>query len=323
MSIQWHNKRQILALLSSDHFVSGEQLAQELAISRSAIQQQIEAMGEFGIDIYSVKGKGYKLATPICLLDETQLLQQLSNRCFYFNDIPSTNAFMLTHGQELKSGDICLAEYQSAGRGRRGRQWLSPYGHHIYASLYWRLEQGMPQAMGLSLVVACSIVTVLKQMGVSGLGLKWPNDIYLNDKKLAGILIELINSAEQACQLVIGFGINMSMSASQGELIDQPWSDLSTLESMPDKTELVIAVHKQLKQDLKRFEAAGLKDFIDAWQADDIFMGREVSLLMAPNEVTGIYKGIDEQGAVLLQTAQGLQAFVGGEISLRATNKMA
>ena len=78
---------------------------------------------------------------------------------------------MLTHGQELKSGDICLAEYQSAGRGRRGRQWLSPYGHHIYASLYWRLEQGMPQAMGLSLVVACSIVTVLKQMGVADLGL--------------------------------------------------------------------------------------------------------------------------------------------------------
>lgn len=319
MSMQWQTKRQILALLSAEHFVSGEHLAQTLGISRSAISQQVEAMAAFGIDVYSVKGKGYKLANPIALIDEASLLNRLDSRCFYFNEIPSTNGFLLSHGQELKSGDICVAEYQSAGRGRRGRTWQSPYGHHIYASMYWRLEQGMQQAMGLSLVVACSIVSVLKAMGVTGLGLKWPNDIYLDNKKLAGILVELINSQDKACQLVLGFGINMSMSASQGELIEQPWSDLSTQGSMPDKTELIIALHKQLRKDLTLFEAQGLGGFIGRWQEDDLFMGREVTLLMAPKEVTGTYRGIDAQGAVLVETPYGIQSYLGGEISLRAT----
>jgi BirA family biotin operon repressor/biotin-[acetyl-CoA-carboxylase] ligase len=318
MSTHWQTKRKILGLLSHHQFISGEWLAEQLGLSRAAISQQIDAMGEYGIDVFSVKGKGYKLANPIALIDEAKLLAGIDNRCFYFNEIPSTNEFMLTHGPELKSGDICLAEYQSAGRGRRGRSWQSPYGHHLYASMYWRLEHGLSQAMGLSLVVACSIVSVLKALGVTELGLKWPNDIYLDNKKLAGILVELINSAQKGCQLVIGFGINMSMSQSQGELIEQPWSDLSTLGTMPDKTALMIALHGQLKQDLVLFEAKGLGGFIERWQQDDLFMDREVTLLMVPNEVSGTYRGIDEQGALLLQTAQGLQAFVGGEISLRA-----
>ena len=225
---------------------------------------------------------------------------------------------MLSHTSELKSGDVCVAEYQSAGRGRRGRTWVSPYGHHLYFSQFWSFPQGMAQAMGLSLVVACSLVEVLKSFGVDNIGVKWPNNIYLNYKKLAGILIEMSGQADSECQLIIGIGVNMAMSEDQGKGIDQPWSDLSSLTDMPNKTDLVIALHKQLKRDIQLFEREGLASFKTRWQQADLFHGKEVRLLMGENHVDGICRGIDEQGAVLLETADGIQAYIGGEISLRA-----
>ena len=318
MSDHWGRKRQILALLSSGQFVSGEQLATDLGISRAAVNKHIDALETYGVAIYSVKGRGYKLANPISLIDASLLVQSIDNRCFYFDEIVSTNGFMLDHTTELKNGDVCVAEYQSAGRGRRGRTWVSPYGHHLYFSLFWTFPQGMAQAMGLSLVVACTLVEVLKSFGVENIGVKWPNDIYLDNKKLAGILIEMSGQADSQCQLIIGVGVNMAMSEEQGKGIDQPWSDLSELVDMPDKTALVIALQKQLKRDIQLFEREGLAAFKTRWQASDLFYGREIRLLMGEKSVEGICRGVDEQGAVLLETADGVQAFIGGEISLRA-----
>ncbi|MEL4257725.1 bifunctional biotin--[acetyl-CoA-carboxylase] ligase/biotin operon repressor BirA [Shewanella xiamenensis] len=318
MSDNWVRKREILGLLSSEHFVSGEELATQLGISRAAVSKHVDALEDYGVAIYSVKGRGYKLANPISLIDSARLIQSIDNRCFYFDEIPSTNGFMLSHTSELKSGDVCVAEYQSAGRGRRGRTWVSPYGHHLYFSQFWSFPQGMAQAMGLSLVVACSLVEVLKSFGVDNIGVKWPNDIYLNYKKLAGILIEMSGQADSECQLIIGIGVNMAMSEDQGKGIDQPWSDLSSLTDMPNKTDLVIALHKQLNRDIQLFEREGLAAFKTRWQQADLFHGKEIRLLMGENHVDGICRGIDEQGAVLLETADGIQAYIGGEISLRA-----
>lgn len=318
MSEHWGRKRQILALLSSGQFVSGEQLATELGISRAAVNKHIDALETYGVAIYSVKGRGYKLANPISLIDASLLVQSIDNRCFCFDEIASTNGFLLDHTTELKNGDVCVAEYQSAGRGRRGRTWVSPYGHHLYFSLFWTFPQGMAQAMGLSLVVACTLVEVLKSFGVENIGVKWPNDIYLDNKKLAGILIEMSGQADSQCQLIIGVGVNMAMSEEQGKGIDQPWSDLSELVDMPDKTALVIALQKQLKRDIQLFEREGFAAFKTRWQAADLFYGREIRLLMGEKSVEGICRGVDEQGAVLLETADGVQAFIGGEISLRA-----
>ncbi|MCE9688213.1 bifunctional biotin--[acetyl-CoA-carboxylase] ligase/biotin operon repressor BirA [Shewanella sp. AS16] len=317
MSDNWNRKRAILSLLNAGDFVSGEALADALGISRAAISKHIDTLETYGVEIYSVKGKGYKLATPVFLIDEPRLLQAIDNRCFYFDETSSTNAFLLSHAKELKSGDICIAEYQSAGRGRRGRTWVSPYGNHLYCSLFWGFSQGMAQAMGLSLVVACSLVKVLQELGVPELGVKWPNDIYLEHKKLAGVLIEMSGQADSECQLIIGIGLNMAMSDNQALAIEQPWNDLSHLASMPDKTELAIKLQQQLKRDLQLFEREGLPAFMSRWQAVDLFDGRPVRLLMGSNEIQGICRGIDEQGSLLLETDTGLQAYVGGEISLR------
>lgn len=320
MSEHWGRKREILTLLSHGQFVSGEQLANELGISRAAVSKHIDTLEAYGVALYSVKGRGYKLAHPISLINAARLVRSMDNRCFYFDEIPSTNGFMLSHTNELKNGDVCVAEYQSAGRGRRGRTWVSPYGHHLYFSLFWTFPQGMAQAMGLSLVVACSLVTVLKSFGVENVGVKWPNDIYLDHKKLAGILIEMSGQADSQCQIIIGIGVNMAMSEDQGKGIDQPWSDLSALAAMPDKTDLVIALQSQLKRDIQLFEREGLAAFKARWQAADLFYGRDIRLLLGDKSVDGICRGVDEQGAVLLETAAGIQAYIGGEISLRAVN---
>ncbi|MBO2589090.1 bifunctional biotin--[acetyl-CoA-carboxylase] ligase/biotin operon repressor BirA [Shewanella algae] len=317
MTEQWKRKREILQLLQQGEFVSGEKLAEQLGISRTAVSKHISALTAFGIDIFSVKGKGYKLARSLHLIDKPRLLSAIDNRCFYFDELGGTNTFLLNHVDELSNGDLCIAEYQSAGRGRRGRQWVSPYGSHLYFSMYWQFSQGLSQAMGLSLVVACSLVSVLESFGIAGLGVKWPNDIYLDGRKLAGVLIEMSGTADSECDLVIGIGLNMAMPAELGEQLDQPWSDLSGLEFMPNKTELAINLHKQLLKDLKLFETQGLAAFNTRWQSADIFAGQQVKLLLGEQQISGHYLGVDEQGGVILQTETGPQHFVGGEISLR------
>ncbi|MEC4729079.1 bifunctional biotin--[acetyl-CoA-carboxylase] ligase/biotin operon repressor BirA [Shewanella sp. D64] len=315
---QWQRKRDILLALSAEHFVSGESLASLLGVSRTAISNHISTLEEYGVDIFSVKGKGYKLANSLSLIDEAQLKRSIAQRCFYYDEIQSTNAFLLKHCEELSSGDICIAEYQSAGRGRRGRTWVSPYGCHLYCSMYWNLPQGMAQATGLSLVVACSLVKVLNGFNIEELGVKWPNDIYLDNKKLAGVLVEMNGQAGTECNLVIGIGINMSMSKTQGDKIDQPWSDLSQSQSLPTKTELAISLQHQLYNDLILFEKEGLSAFLTRWKQVDIFDGEVVKLLMGDKCINGICKGIDETGSILLKTDKGIESFVGGEISLRS-----
>ncbi|MCK8047302.1 bifunctional biotin--[acetyl-CoA-carboxylase] ligase/biotin operon repressor BirA [Shewanella sp. 1CM18E] len=317
MAEQWIRKREILTELATGTFVSGEALATQLGVSRTAVSNHISGLEEYGVDIYSVKGKGYRLNGPISLVNEAELKQQISSRCFYFDEIPSTNAFILKHAEDLVSGDICVAEYQSAGRGRRGRVWVSPYGCHLYFSMYWQFPQGMAQAMGLSLVVACSIVTVLEKLGVKEVGVKWPNDIYLESKKLAGVLIEMNGQTDSECNLVIGIGLNMAMGEQHAAQIDQPWSDLTGQQTMPDKTELLVLLQKQLHQDLTLFQGSGLTAFTGRWAAADLFEGQAVKLLMGQDEVHGICRGIDDQGAILLETDAGVQSFIGGEISLR------
>ncbi|MBT1446645.1 bifunctional biotin--[acetyl-CoA-carboxylase] ligase/biotin operon repressor BirA [Shewanella sp. JM162201] len=313
---QWQRKREILQLLGSGEFVSGEALAEQLGVSRTAVSNHIDVLESLGVSIFSVKGKGYRLATPVNLIDEARLKQGIDRRCFYFDDIASTNGFMLTHTDELESGDVCIAEHQSAGRGRRGRRWASPYGSHLYFSLFWRLEEGMNKAMGLSLVVGCSLAKVLADMGISGVGLKWPNDVYLDGKKLAGILIEMKGQADSNCELIIGIGVNLAMPDAAGADIDQPWADLQGV-GMPDKTDFAVRLQRQLQQDLSLFEEQGLNAFVERWQTADLYLGKQVNLLLADKVQSGICRGIDNQGALLLEQDGQVVSYIGGEISLR------
>ncbi|NRF31301.1 bifunctional biotin--[acetyl-CoA-carboxylase] ligase/biotin operon repressor BirA [Vibrio coralliilyticus] len=311
-------KLSILKALSQGGFHSGEELGDKLGVSRAAISKHIKGIQAWGVDVFRVQGKGYQLAKPMQLLDKEIVQNSLATRVELIPIIDSTNQYLLDRVDSLESGSVCLAEYQAKGRGRRGREWVSPFGSNLYLSMFWRLDAGMAAAMGLSLVVGVAIVEALEEMGLTGVKLKWPNDLYYHDKKLAGILVEMSGQAGAAANLVIGMGLNLMMSETT-EGITQPWASLDEVadNQQIDRNQLAISMITTLHKALDDYELYGMAGFVERWNRLDNFINRPVKLLMGPREISGIARGINEQGAVLLETENGLETFIGGEISLR------
>ncbi|ANQ22914.1 biotin--[acetyl-CoA-carboxylase] ligase [Vibrio natriegens] len=311
-------KLHILKTLSDGEFHSGEALGHDLGISRAAIAKHIKGLSEWGVDIYRIQGRGYQLAHPMQLLDETRLTDSSEPKLELIPVIDSTNQYLLERVNESEKGRVCVAEYQASGRGRRGRQWVSPFGSNLYLSMYWRLDAGMAAAMGLSLVIGIAAVEALEEMGIQGVKLKWPNDLYYQDKKLAGILVEMSGQAGGAANLVIGMGLNIGMPDKQPD-IDQPWTTLNQVcaDLRLDRTQLALTLIEHWKTILVDYEMMGLAGFVDRWNRLDNFIGRPVKLIMGAREVKGIVQGIDQQGGVVLETDNGLETYIGGEISLR------
>ncbi|HDN9014638.1 TPA: bifunctional biotin--[acetyl-CoA-carboxylase] ligase/biotin operon repressor BirA [Aeromonas salmonicida] len=312
-------RQTLITLLSDGQFHSGEQLGEQLGISRAAVGKHMAALKELGLDLFSLTGKGYRLAVPMALYDQAQL-QALAPMApvHCFPVIDSTNQYLLERVNQLQSGESCLAECQTAGRGRRGKPWVSPFGCQLILSMYWRLEQGMAAAMGLSLAVGVAVVQALESLGYPGVELKWPNDLYYQGRKLAGILVEMSGSAGASCNLVIGVGLNLAMPAREGERIDQAWSELRHIQpELVDRNLLAARMLGHLQQAMLTFEQQGLSHFVDDWNRLDHFAGRPVRLLMGEQEIRGIARGIDDRGALRLEMSEGIKFYLGGEISLR------
>ncbi|WP_421239362.1 bifunctional biotin--[acetyl-CoA-carboxylase] ligase/biotin operon repressor BirA [Aeromonas enteropelogenes] len=312
-------RQTLISLLSDGQFHSGEQLGEQLGISRAAVSKHMAALKGLGLDLFSLTGKGYRLAVPLALYDQAQL-QALAPMApiHCFPVIDSTNQFLLERVNQARAGECCLAECQTAGRGRRGKPWISPFGCQLILSMYWRLEQGMAAAMGLSLAVGVAVVEALESLGYQGVELKWPNDLYYQGRKLAGILVEMSGSAGASCHLVIGVGLNLAMPAREGERIDQAWAELRHINpELVDRNQLAARVIERLQIAMQTFEQRGLGSFVDAWNRLDHFAGRPVRLLMGDQEVRGIARGIDDRGALRLETEEGIKFYLGGEISLR------
>lgn len=311
----------LVALVADGEFHSGEQLGEALGMSRAAINKHIQTLKSWGLDVYTVTGKGYSLPGPIQLLDEEVILSHLHQP--YLAVIPvidSTNQYLLDRMDKLPSGYACIAEYQQAGRGRRGRKWFSPFGSNLYMSMYWRLEQGPAAAMGLSLVIGIIMAEVIQSLGAPDVRVKWPNDLYLNDRKLAGILVELTGKTGDAAQIVIGAGVNLLMRSEGTAEINQGWINLQEAGVDIDRNELAAKLINSLREALPIFERDGLAPFVSRWEALDNFINRPVKLLIGDREVYGIARGIDKQGGLLLEQDGVIKSWVGGEISLRPDN---
>ncbi|OEE64765.1 biotin--[acetyl-CoA-carboxylase] synthetase [Enterovibrio norvegicus FF-33] len=308
----------LIKILADGQFHSGEKLGQELGMSRAAISKHIKVLQQWGLDVFRVQGKGYCLPSALDLLEEQPLRAKLNTTDFSLIPvIGSTNQYLLDRVGQLASGTACLAEYQQTGRGRRGRTWFSPFGANLYLSMYWRLDAGMAAAMGLSLVVGVSMAETLAQLGAENVKVKWPNDLYWNDRKLAGILVEMTGQAGEAAHLVIGMGLNVAMPDT--DAVDQDWANLKdTCHTLPDKNKLAAALINGVTDALKQYEETGMTGFVERWDRYDNFNGRAVKLLLGERVVKGIARGINEQGALLLETEAGITPYLGGEISLRA-----
>ncbi len=308
----------LLRLLADGDFHSGEQLGRQLGVSRAAVHKQIQGLAELGLDCQAVNGRGYRLSQPLLLLQPecwatppTELAWALS--------LDSTNAALMRQRRQLATGFVLLAEHQSAGRGRRGRQWVSPLASNLYLSLLWRFEQGLEVVLGLSQAVALACHDALTAAGACGLTLKWPNDLLWQGRKLGGILIELSGQPGEPTDVVIGIGINVQMRPELAVAIDQPWCTLEQiLGQLPDRNLLAQMLITALRAELARFAQQGLGPRLVDWRRLDAFAGQQVQLLLGDSQrISGEVLGIDEQGALLLQTTNGQQRFLGGEVSLR------
>lgn len=313
---------EIIKILADGAFHSGEQLGGQFGISRAAINQHIQIIKSWGLAIKTVTGKGYSLLEPLTLLDQqiiSEKIQTDSNNIKVIPIIDSTNQYLIERMPSLQPGAVCVAEYQQAGRGRRGRQWFSPFGANLYFSMYWKLEQGPAAAMGLSLVVGIIMAETLTELGASQVRVKWPNDIYVHDRKLAGILVEMSGRTGDVAHAVIGAGINLNMSEDRKQIIDQPWISLQSAGITIDRNELCAALIDKLRFNLRKFEDEGLAGFIRRWNDFDNFINRPVKLLIGDRFEEGIARGIDKNGALLLEQSGTIKAWLGGEISLRAS----
>ncbi|AFK01213.1 bifunctional biotin--[acetyl-CoA-carboxylase] ligase/biotin operon repressor BirA [Cronobacter sakazakii] len=309
----------LVSLLADGEFHSGEQLGEKLGMSRAAINKHIQTLRDWGIDVFTVPGKGYSLPGPIQLLNESFIHSHIkSGSVTVLPVIDSTNQYLLDRLSELESGDACIAEYQQAGRGRRGRKWFSPFGANLYLSMYWRLEQGPAAAIGLSLVIGIVMAEVLHELGAGQVRVKWPNDLYLHDRKLAGILVELTGKTGDAAQIVIGAGINLAMRQVESDIVNQGWINLQEAGIKVDRNELAVRLIEKLRASLREFEQEGLAPFLSRWEKLDNFIHRQVKLIIGDREIYGISRGIDNQGALLLEQNGVIKPWMGGEISLRS-----
>ena len=309
----------LLKLLADGEFHSGEKIGELLGVSRTSVNNYIKALQEIGLDIYKVPGRGYQSASVIDLLNKERICELSGNPLVKVEQIlDSTNQWLLDEIPNIQNGQTCIAEYQLAGRGRRGRTWVSPFASHLYFSYYWRFDSGIEKLSGLSLLVGIATVNALEKIGIQGVSLKWPNDIYYQGKKLAGILIELNAQANEACHTVIGIGINVRMPPEQAKLIDQPWVDLTSLSSEKiDRNLLSATLISELQTLLPEYEKKGLKPHLARWMDLDCFINKPVNVLLAEQNRAGICRGIDDSGALLLEVDGNIETYIGGEVSLR------
>ena len=315
----------ILRLLAAGGWCSGEELGRVLGISRAAVSKQIKQLGGFDLQIESAKGRGYRLERPLDLLSEEALLAFIDESrgknigaVHLFPNVGSTNAYLLDHiRQDVDChGHICLAEQQSAGRGRRGRVWHSPFAQNIYLSIVWSFSGGVSALEGLSLAVGVAVARVLKRVGVGGFGLKWPNDILVGDRKLGGVLIELAGDLSGECFAVVGVGLNVNM-LSVSETVDQPWVSLQSLGYSVGRNELSGRLVNELLGMLSDYEQKGFTYYQEEWNGLNAHQGRQVALISGKSKIVGDMLGVDTGGAVMLAVDGESRSFVGGELSLR------
>lgn len=317
-------RTRLLKTLQDGKFHSGEDLADIFNLSRSAISNHVKALSELGVEIFSVKGRGYKLANPIELLSHNQIKhfltppnKQRNSLIHVENLVTSTNDIIKAELHRAESGYCCLAEAQTQGRGRRGRTWVSPYASSLYFSMLWRFASGYQAMAGLSLMVGVIVNDTLNELGLAQCQLKWPNDIYMNTQKLAGILIEVEGQVGASASAIIGIGVNVRLPSNVVG-IDQAFTDLQSISEQDiSRNEFAALLIQNLWQALPLFEKEGMKPFISRWLQADLYHNKEIKLLSGENVTVGLNRGIDKTGALLLEIDGKIKAFHGGEISVR------
>jgi BirA family biotin operon repressor/biotin-[acetyl-CoA-carboxylase] ligase len=313
-----------LRRLADGRFHSGEDMARDLDRSRATLSESLKYAAELGVDVFSVRGKGYRLSESIEFLDASVLTSRLAGsglRLEIVDEIDSTSTQLLARAAAGAPSGTCLAaEWQSAGRGRRGRTWVSSLGGSLTFSLLWRFERGAGHLAGLSLAVGVAVARGLSACGVQRVQVKWPNDLVADFRKLAGILVETSGEMQGPSVAVIGVGVNYRLGERAMDLIDQPVTDVTQCSSpAPSRSLLLSTLLLELSAVLSQFEASGFPALRDDWRALHAYQGRRVRVIPPRDpaydaEVTDVAP----DGALVISLPDGrLQSLSSAEISLR------
>jgi BirA family transcriptional regulator, biotin operon repressor / biotin---[acetyl-CoA-carboxylase] ligase len=321
---------QVYGQLADGRFHSGEELARALGVSRSAVWKAARSLRELGTALHAVRNRGYRLAHGAEPLDPAKIRERLARevrervaRIEAAWSIPSTNTTLLERANPARgTSEVLLAEYQTAGRGRRGRAWLAPPGGAICLSLSWTFGEVPQELAGLSLVIGVCALRVLRELGAAAAALKWPNDLLIGERKLGGVLIELrAESAGPAC-VIVGVGLNVALGAELLRKIAAAGTAATDLASAgvagTPRNAVAAALVSACVRGLIQFEREGLKPFIEEWRAADALRGRAVSVSAGDGSARGVARGIDLHGALLVETPQGVKRFISGDVTVRA-----
>ena len=321
LSVLKEADQQLIRLLADGQFRSGSELGEALGISRAAIWKRVQRLEEFGLALESVKGKGYRLAQPVDLIDPLSLQATLGDRAqlHYQWVTESTNADALAIEGPVSGPLVFVTECQTAGRGRRGRQWQSPFAANLYFSIRFPVSGGFAALGGLSLAVGVAVAQALQELDPPlSVTLKWPNDLQINGAKVGGVLIELAGEMDGQVDVVIGVGVNGRMTGHQARDIDQAWTDLaSELADMPPRTTLAACVLSRLLEMLPRFSQQGFAAFQDAFDRYDAVRGKSVQVQSGDQMILGRAVGVLADGALRVETPDGVREVYGGDVGLR------
>ncbi|WP_083392550.1 bifunctional biotin--[acetyl-CoA-carboxylase] ligase/biotin operon repressor BirA [Halopseudomonas bauzanensis] len=318
----------LFKMMSDGQFHSGEELGRALGVSRAAVWKSLKRLEDQGFPIQRIRGKGYRIPRGAVLLDLAEIAAALpadmAERIEWqlLDTVDSTNAQLLKQlSMKEPRALACVAEQQLAGKGRRGREWVSPYGQNIYLSLALPFSGGAQKLEGLSLLVGLVLVETLESCGFRNCALKWPNDVLLGGRKLAGILIELAGDLTSDCVAVIGVGINVLMNDAAAA-IDQAWTSLllSRQDGTLNRNLLIAEFIRRLFEAVAVFREAGFAPFVEEWQRHDAWYGQPVVVRTGAVITEGVERGVDQRGALRLDVAEGQVLLNGGEVSLRLSH---
>jgi BirA family biotin operon repressor/biotin-[acetyl-CoA-carboxylase] ligase len=325
-------RQRLLAMLAEGSFYSGEQLAKKLKISRGGVWKLMNSLKALGVDIESVARQGYRLPRAVDLLDKEAIVSSLAaatrtqlERADVLLTVDSTNRFVADLSPpQAGRFQLCTAEVQNAGRGRRGRSWVAPFGSGICMSLGWQFTEAPPTFSALSLAVGVAVVKAFRRLGIEGVGLKWPNDLQWQGRKLGGILIEMRGESAGPAQVIIGIGINMHMPAAiRTQLAEREAALIADIheimrEKTPARNAVIGAVVTELLAMLQTFTVSGFAPFKDEWHELDTLANAPVKVMSGSQTTLGFARGVDADGTLLVDVDGELRRFVSGEVSLRA-----
>ena len=302
---------QLIDLLSDQKFHSGTQLGAQLHTSRSNVWKMISALKQKGLDIEAVSNKGYRLSTPIELLSHHDITSQLdthgqsyADHMHIFPTINSTNTFAL---EQLRKGYrkpmVCFAEEQTAGRGRRGNHWASPFGQNIYCTMVDFLPPDSVDFSSISLCISIAIADCLSHHTAnSAIQVKWPNDILCNNQKIAGILIESVTEANAQIPVVIGMGINLNMATNHDPSIEQAWTNLVQHSPQPiSRNTLTAQLINHVSKSIDIYKKKGFAAFQPSWQAYDALKNKSIVLKQGTDTISGIARGVSSKGELIIE----------------------